>query len=57
MRIYRKPSARIIVIDAAYNLMEGSYFVDGPDTGDKPTGHFDTRKQRTIWECWNEDDN
>ena len=57
MRIYRKPSARIIVIDAAYNLMEGSYFVDGPDTGDTPTGHFDTRKQRTIWECWNEDDN
>ena len=52
MRIYRKPCTRIIVIDAAYSLMEGSYFVDGPDTGDTPTGHFDTRKQRTIWEYW-----
>lgn len=57
MRKYITPNARVVVIDAENDLMEGSYFVDGPDTGDKPTGHFDTRKQRTIWECWNEDDN
>lgn len=56
MRMYRKPSARVIVIDAESNLMEGSYFVDGPDTDDTPTGTFDTRKQRTIWEYWKDEE-
>lgn len=56
MRFYRKPCARVIEIDTVNNLMEGSYFVDGPDVGGEPTGTFDTRKQRTIWEYWTDEE-
>lgn len=56
MRFYRKPCARVIEIDTVNNLMEGSYFVDGPDVGGEPTGSFDTRKQRTIWEYWTDEE-
>lgn len=55
MRKYITPNARVVEIDAESNLMEGSYFVDGPDVGKEPTGSFDTRKQRTIWEYWIDD--
>lgn len=55
MRKYITPNARVVVIDAENDLMEGSYFVDGPDEGEEPTGSFDTRKQRSIWEYWIDD--
>ena len=56
MRKYITPNARVVEIDAESNLMESSYFVDGPDVGGEPTGTFDTRKQRTIWEYWTDEE-